>query len=64
MSTHVPPAASMRSRAVALNAWACTVSDLLSSPLASTLTGTPFFLAIPAFAKSSGLTSAPASKRA
>ena len=47
ISWQVPPAASMRSRAAALKPWAWTVSALVSSPLASTLTGMPLRVARP-----------------
>src|ERR1019366_2885345 len=59
----VPPAASMRARALALKPWAWTVRALLSSPLASALTGTSLRGARPLAFISSIVTSVPASKR-
>src|SRR3954447_15437647 len=64
MTWAVPPAASMAERAAALNPWACTVSGLLSSPLARTLTGMPLRVARPLPTIASTVTSAPESKRA
>src|SRR3954454_19579538 len=53
----------MRSRAAALNAWAWTVSGLVSSPLARILTGMPRRLPRPLAWSASSVTSAPESKR-
>src|SRR3954470_17012031 len=53
----------MRSRAAAENLCACTVSGLVSSPLARIFTGTPFRLPRPFSASASSVTSAPFSKR-
>src|SRR3954452_18804235 len=53
----------MRSRAAALNAWAWTVSGLVSSPLARILTGMPRRLPRPFAWSASSVTSAPESKR-
>src|SRR3954463_13915349 len=59
----LPPAPSTFSRAVALKAWAETVSGLVSSPRPRILTGTPRRLARPFSRRASGVTSAPLSKR-
>src|SRR4051812_42060795 len=64
MTWAVPPAASMAAFAAALKPWAWTVSGLLSSPLARTLTGIPLRVARPLPAIASTVTSAPESKRA
>src|SRR3954452_15247769 len=53
----------MRSRAAALNAWAWTVSGLVSSPLARILTGMPRRLPRPFAWSPSSVPSAPESKR-
>src|SRR3954447_3671563 len=54
----------MRSRAEAENPWAWTVSGLVSSPLAGTLTAMPLRVARPFSRSVSSVTSAPLSKRA
>src|SRR4029453_9178205 len=51
-------------RAAALKACACTVSGLVTSPLASTLTGIPLRVPRPFSRSASSVTSAPESKRA
>ena len=63
ISWQVPPAASMRSRAVLLKPCAWTVSALLRSPFARTLTGTSLRVARPFACIASRVTAAPASKR-
>src|SRR6185312_15342621 len=64
MTWQVPPAASMASRAAALNLCAWTVSGLVISPFASTFTGTPFFVQSPCEWSVSSVTESPFSKRA
>src|SRR3954447_26954989 len=64
MTWQVPPAASMASRAAALNLWAWTVSGLVISPVASTFTGTPFFVHSPCEWSVSSVTESPESNRA
>src|SRR4051794_23281536 len=54
----------MASRAAALNLCAWTVSGLVISPLASTFTGTPFFVHRPCEWSVSSVTESPFSKRA
>ena len=61
-SSQVPPAASIFSFAVALKAWALTVSLAEISPLPSTLTGC-LRVARPFSRSDSGVTSSPALKR-
>src|SRR4051795_9594018 len=63
MTTAVPPAASMASRAAPLNACACTVSFFDRAPLARTLTGMSLRLPRPLAFSASRVTSSPASKR-
>ena len=60
----MPPAPSIAVRADALKPWAWTVSGLDSSPLPSTLTGTPLRVPRPLATSASSVTSAPWSKRA
>jgi hypothetical protein len=60
----VPPAASMASRAAALNLCAWTVSGLEISPLARILTAMPLRVPRPLSRMASSVTSAPLSKRA
>src|SRR3954464_3722834 len=64
MTWQLPPAASIFSRAVAEKPCACTVSFLEISPWPSTLTGTPLRVARLFSRSTSGVISAPASKRA
>src|SRR3954462_7519521 len=63
MTTTVPPASSMASRAAPLKAWAWTVSFFESVPLARTLTGTSLRLPRPLAFSASSVTSSPASQR-
>ena len=63
ISWQVPPAASICSRAAAAKPWAWTVNGLVSSPLASTLTGMPLRVARPLATIASSVTAAPASNR-
>src|SRR3954451_6657791 len=64
MTWQVPPAASIASRAAALNLCAWTVSGFVISPLASTFTGMPFFVHSPCECSVSSVTESPDSKRA
>ena len=64
MTWQVPPAASMRSRAVLENAWAWTVSFLVSSPRPRILTGMFLRVPRPAARSASRSTAAPSSNRA
>src|SRR5437763_14768090 len=63
-TTQLPPAASIRDRALALKAWAWTVRGLVNSPLARILTGIPFLVASRCVRSCSSVTASPASKRA